>query len=368
MRVKVPGNKYIWMVVVVLVVFTVVFVWKGIAAAAFWSVIAVVIMVYLAFDPRIKRHWQGVVMNISPDILNLIDDIKKDKIHGASQLARQAVGVLKTAAEHSQAKTISEFLLEQREIGDRLMLVRPTMAPIFNIVTGLLAAIAREGTGMDLESIRHLTISRADEVFNDSLRAVAQIARHGSELIAGGDRVLTHSYSSTVVAVLKEAFTRHGNIEVIATRSGPGRTGEQIIRELGNYGIAATFIDDTAVGLYLPEVNEVMLGADRVCADGKVINGVGSYQVALASERAGIPCYVLCDMLKFDPRIRSDDVDLEEKEPSEVVEPGKLPAGVRVKNPHFDVTPLELITGVVTEKGLLAAEAVVSYMAGLQDM
>lgn len=57
MRVKVPGNKYIWMVVVVLVVFTVVFVWKGIAAAAFWSVIAVVIMVYLAFDPRIRRHW-----------------------------------------------------------------------------------------------------------------------------------------------------------------------------------------------------------------------------------------------------------------------------------------------------------------------
>jgi len=99
-----------------------------------------------------------------------------------------------------------------------------------------------------------------------------------------------------------------------------------------------------------------------MCADGKVINGIGTYQLALAAEKAGIPFYVLCETLKFDPRLKGDEVDLEEKEPSEVVRPGVLPPEVKVKNPHFDITPLELITAVVTENGLLTPEGVISYM------
>ena len=116
------------------------------------------------------------------------------------------------------------------------------------------------------------------------------------------------------------------------------------------------------MGLYISTVNKVMVGADRVCADGKVVNGIGTYQLALAAEKASIPFYVLCEMLKFDPRLRGDEVDLEEKEPSEVVEPGRLPPEVRVKNPNFDITPMELVTRVVTEKGLLTPQEVVSYL------
>jgi len=213
--------------------------------------------------------------------------------------------------------------------------------------------------------MRSLAVAKAGEVAGDSLQAIARIAQHGSELIADGDKILTHSYSSTVMAVIKEASVKRKNFKVIATRSGPGGTGEQIAGELRRCGVEVTFIDDTAVGLYLPTVNKVMLGADRVCADGKVINGVGSYQVALVSERAGIPCYILCDTLKFAPGMRSNEVDLEDKEPSELVGPGILPAGVRVKNPHFDITPLELVTGVVTEGGLLTPADVIGYMKEL---
>ncbi len=301
-------------------------------------------------------------MNISPEIISLIDEIRNDKIHGASQLARQAVKVLKVAAERSQADTTEQFLLEQKEIGEKLMSTRPAMAPVFNIVSHLLGKISEKATEMGLDSIRRLTISKADEVVNGSLQAIAQIAQFGSELIADGDRIMTHSYSSTVAAVLKAAFTTHRNIEVITTRSGPGRTGERIARELGLYGIPVTFIDDAAMGLYISTVNKVVVGADRVCADGKVINGIGTYQLALASEKAGIPFYVLCETLKFDPRLRGDAVDLEEKEPSEVIELDRLPPQVRVKNPYFDITPLELVTGIVTENGLLAPEEVTGYM------
>jgi len=300
-------------------------------------------------------------VNISREIISLIDEIRNDKIHGASQLARQAVNILKLAAEWSQTDTTRAFLLEQRGVGERLMSVRPAMAPIFNMVTRFLSAVSEKATEMDLDSIRHFAISKADEIIKDSLQAIVQIAQYGAGLIADGDRIMTHSYSSTVVAALKAAFAEHRNIEVITTRSGPGRTGERIAQELGIYG-PVTFIDDVAMGLYISMAHKVMVGADRVCADGKIVNGIGTYQLALTAERAGIPFYVLCDMLKFDSRLSSGEVDLEEKEPSEVVEAGRLPPEAKVKNPYFDITPLELVTGIVTENGLLTPEEIISYM------
>jgi len=301
-------------------------------------------------------------MNISSEIISQIDEVKNDKTHGASQLARQAVNVLKVAAEYSQAESANEFWLEQRAIGERLMSARPAMAPIFNIVSRLLKAISEKVTEMDLDSLRSLTISKADEAITGSVQAIAQIAEYSSKLITDGDRIMTHSYSSTVIEVLKKAFAKHRNIEVITTRSGPGRTGERIAQQLGLCGIPVTFIDDAAIGLYITMANKVLVGADRVCADGKVVNGIGSYQLALAAERVGIPFYILCETLKFDSRLRGNEVDLEEKEPSEVIEPGRLPPPVRVKNPYFDITPPELVTGVVTENGLLTPEDIVRYM------
>ena len=301
-------------------------------------------------------------MAISPEISSLIDEIRNDKTHGASQLARQAVEVLKEAAERSQAKSVDRFLVELREVVDELMSARPVMAPIHNIVSRLLKTISEKSAGRELTAIRRLTLIEADEAINGSLQAVNRIASYASDLIADNDIIMTHSYSSTVMEALKAAYSRHKNMAVIATRSGPGRTGERIARELAHHGVPVTFIDDAAVGLYIATVNKVMVGADRICADGRLINGIGTYQLALAAARASIPFYVLCETLKFDARLRSDEVDLEDKETSEVIESGRLPPGVRVKNPHFDITPLELVTGIVTENGVLEPEEVISYM------
>ncbi len=99
-----------------------------------------------------------------------------------------------------------------------------------------------------------------------------------------------------------------------------------------------------------------MVGADRICADGKVVNGIGTYQLALVAERANVPFYVLCETLKFYPRLRSEEVVLEEKDPSEITKAGRLPSEVRSRNPYVDITPPELVTGVITEKGLLIPE------------
>jgi len=301
-------------------------------------------------------------MNITPEITRLVDEIRNDKTHGASQLARQAVQVLKTAAEYSQAKSVDQFLREQGETGQELMAARPAMAPLFNIVSRLLKIISEKTAEMDLNSVKQLTISKADEAVNDSLEAIARIASYISELITDGDRIMTHSYSSTVTAGLKEAFTKRKNIEVMVTRSGPGRSGESIVQELSQYGVPVTFIDDTAVGLYITTMNKVVIGADRICADGKVINGIGTYPLALAAAGANISFHVFCETLKFDARLRSDEVDLEEKETFEAVETEKLPPGVRTKNPCFDITPLELVTSVVTENGILLPKEVINCL------
>jgi ribose 1,5-bisphosphate isomerase len=311
------------------------------------------------------RAVRMTVVDISPKIIRLIDEIKSDKTHGASQLARQAVGVLKHAAEHSQAGSADEFLAELKGVGEGLMAARPAMAPIFNIVSRFLGALSPLSSEQGLDYLKGLAVTKADELARVSLQAIAEITSCGSGLIAGGDKIMTHSYSSTVMAVLKEAFDRGRHIEVMATRSGPGSTGQRIAQELGRYGLAVTFIDDAAIGLYVSAAAKAMVGADRICADGNIINGVGTYQLALAAKKAGVPFYVLAETLKFDPRRKSDEVDLEEKEPSEVVAAGKLPPQVKVKNPYFDITPLELVSAVVTENGLLAPGEVISYMKKL---
>ena len=302
-------------------------------------------------------------MEMNPEVVDLIiDEIKNDQAHGASQLAREAAQLLKAAAGCSQAESTDQFLLEQREIGQRLMSVRPTMAPIYNIVSHLLSTISANSAGMDLDSVKQLTISEVDSTVNASFQAITQITQYGSELVSNGDIIMTHSYSSTVIAMLKALADQKSNIEIIVTRGGPGRSGEKIVRELGDHEISITFIDDAAAGLYISQTRKVVVGADRICADGKMVNGIGTYPLALAAERTGVPFYVLCETLKFDPTLTSDKVELEEKEISEIIDPGTLPPKVKVKNPHFDITPLELITGIVTENGLLTSLQVIDFM------
>jgi ribose 1,5-bisphosphate isomerase len=303
-------------------------------------------------------------MDISPETARLIESIRGNKTDGASELARQAAGALKTAAANSRAVTMTDFMPEMRAIGDRLSGTRPAMAPIHNTVTRVLAALDEKTGETSPETLKQAIISGADRVIAGSLKAVKEIAAYSARLVTDGDRILTHSYSSTVMAALREIALKRKNIGVTVTRSGPGRTGERTVREMAATGMPLTFIDDTAAGIYLAEVSKVMVGADRICADGTLVNGAGTYQIALACRRAGIPFHVLCETLKFDSRSKGNEVDLEEKEPGEVADLSSLPPGILVRNPYFDTTPPDLITAVVTENGILTIGELLGLMAG----
>jgi ribose 1,5-bisphosphate isomerase len=303
-------------------------------------------------------------MAIEPEILQLIEEIRSDRFRGASELARLSITTLKLAAERSQAKTVEQLYQDEKTIADYLMSSRPSMAPVFNMVSRLLALMAANKS-KDLLAYKNFAVAQAVEIVQKSIRAIDQIAKNTSQILADDDVIMTHSYSSTVTTALKMVSRERPKLSVIITRSGVGRTGENMAQQVGSAGIPVTFIDDAAMGIYVARSTKVIVGADRICSDSQVINGVGTYLLALAARRAQVPLYVLCESLKFDPRLKGNEVQLEEKSPAEVVHPGVLPPQVKVKNPYFDVTPADLVSGVISENGLMSPAEVVNFMGAL---
>ncbi|HEY94028.1 MAG TPA: translation initiation factor eIF-2B [Dehalococcoidia bacterium] len=299
-------------------------------------------------------------MDIRVEIQAQIEEIKNNTTGGASELARQAILVMKMTAETSEADNARDFLLEQKEVGKRLIAARRTMAPIPNIITRYLREIIREDRKDNLESTRQQAISLAEDMHRDSVNAVSKIISSTAELIENKDVILTHSYSSTVVAAIKEIAELKRGVKVIVTRSGTGRYGERTARELAEAGIPVLYIDDNAVGLYISGVSKVLVGADRITADGKVINGAGTYTIATAAKMNNTPVYVLCETLKFDFSTSSNKVDLEERINEGLVEEGVFPPEITTSNPTFDITPLDFITAIISENGIVTADKVVT--------
>ena len=295
-------------------------------------------------------------MDIRAEIEAKIEAIKNNTTDGASELARQAILVMKAAAEISEVDNTRDFLLELKEAGKRLIAARRTMAPIPNIITRYLREIIREDRKDDIEATKRQAVSLAEDMHRDSVNAISKIIGSTAELIENKDVILTHSYSSTVVAAIKEIAELRRGIKVIVTKSGTGCYGERTARELAEAGIPVMYIDDTAVGLYISGVSKVLVGADRITADGKIINGAGTCAVAAAAKMNTVPVYVLCETLKFDFAVSSSKVDLEERGNTGLIEEGILSPDIKISNPTFDITPLDFVTAIISENGVVSAD------------
>jgi ribose 1,5-bisphosphate isomerase len=302
-----------------------------------------------------------VFMVLCPEILTLIEQIRSDKTHGASELARQALKAMQTLADISRASEPDQFWLEIKETADLLKSVRPSMAPITNVLDLLIRSVS-ESIAPDVYSLRVLLRSEADRLVRLSQQAAVLIANYTAAMMVDGESVMTHSYSSTVTAAIIASCTGHG-VKAVVTRSGAGRTGIRTAAELSKAGVPVTYIDDTAAGILVRRVSKVLVGADRVCCDGSLVNGAGTSLIAMAASQAGVPFFVLCETLKFDRTVSGSNVELEEKDSSEVISPGTLDPAVEVKNPYFDITPPHFITAFITEKGLINPLALKAFLA-----
>ena len=216
---------------------------------------------------------------------------------------------------------------------------------------------AAQATGGDGAAAAALAEARAIEAEEEA--ASAAIAVHGAELLAGAGVVLTHCNTGalaapgrgTALGVIAELAARGRLQKAIVTESRPLLQGARLTTyELGRLGIPFELIvDGAAAGLIASgEVGAVIVGCDRVAANGDVANKVGTYPLALAAAAAGIPFVVAGPTSTIDPECATgDDIEIEDRDPREVSD-----RDVPIRNPAFDVTPAALVTALVTELGV----------------
>ncbi len=250
-------------------------------------------------------------------------------------------------AETSEARSPSQFLAELLDVGKALIGAQPSMASLFNLVNETLLRI--EGV-RGLREMRE-TVREAAGGFVAGLQKGAElIGEHALRLIEDGLMIMTHSYSSTVLRSLLLAKARGKSFEVICTESRPICEGRDLARRLGEEGVKVKLIIDAAASCFLPQVQMVMVGADSISTQG-LVNKIGTYGLAIAARTHDVPFYALCGTEKFLPPERLANFAIETKDPREILaEPAQ---NVEVVNRYFDITPLEYLSAVITERGLL---------------
>jgi methylthioribose-1-phosphate isomerase len=207
--------------------------------------------------------------------------------------------------------------------------------------------------------------AEAIAIYEEDLAANRAMGKLGAELIPEGARVMTHCNTGalatagygTALGVIRSAKDK--KISVIANETRPYLQGARLTAwELVQEGIPCTLITDSMAGHLMArgEVDLVIVGADRIAANGDVANKIGTYPLAVLAKRHGIPFYVAAPCSTFDPKIQDGSrIPIEERPASEVTGyrgTRWAPEGVSVRNPAFDVTPAELITGIICEKGI----------------
>ena len=235
------------------------------------------------------------------EVAERINNIKNDRLHGASWLSREAIGAMNLAIEKSEASTVADFLEELNSVASKLMESRPSMASIANCVSCLVHQVIRKSEGeKDVHLLKEFAYSKGEEIIRYSKEAALKAAELGSEMIENSDRLITCSYSSTLCKAFEAAKRQGKRFQVIVAESKFGNRayGEITARELGQHGISVKLIPDE-IEPYIIETSKALVGADSILNDGSLINGAPTYRLALAASGAKIPFYSVCESSKF---------------------------------------------------------------------
>ncbi|TFH00865.1 MAG: S-methyl-5-thioribose-1-phosphate isomerase, partial [Nitrosopumilus sp.] len=241
---------------------------------------------------------------------------------------------------------------------------RPTAV---NLGWGLERIMKVANSGNSVEQIRELVINEAKKMADQDIEINKAMGKNGSVLFDNNDTIMTHCNAGalatvaygTALGVIRATRESGKNVKVIATETRPIQQGSRLTAfELKHDGFDVSLIPDAAVGYSMANglVNKVVVGADRIVRTGHVFNKIGTYQVATMAKQHGIPFYVAAPLSTFDMKTDAKDVVIEMRKGSEVTGIGDkktAPDDIGVINPAFDMTPPELITGIITEKGVV---------------
>ena len=298
------------------------------------------------------------------DYNQVADAIRTLVVRGAPAIGVSGAFGLALAALQSDAKEKVQFIQDLETAKKILFETRPTA---INLSWGLenIMSVAKDGETVD--QIRMSVVETAKRMAEDDIQINMSIGKNGSELFSDNDTVMTHCNAGalatvgygTALGVIRATKESGKNIKVIATETRPVQQGSRLTAfELKHDGIDVSIIPDTAVGYTMANglVNGVIVGADRILQTGHVFNKIGTYQIATMAKQHNIPFYVAAPLSTFDLESRPKDVIIEQREASEVTGIGDkktAPDGIDVINPAFDMTPPELISGIITENGIV---------------
>ena len=297
------------------------------------------------------------------DYNQVADAIRTLVVRGAPAIGISGAFGLALAVLQSDAKE-KDQLIQDLETAQKILLkTRPTAV---NLAWGLEKIMSVAKSEKTVEQIRVSIVEVAKQMAEDDIQINMSIGKNGSELFSKNDTIMTHCNAGalatvgygTALGVIRAAKESGKNIKVIATETRPVQQGSRLTAfELKHDGIDVTLIPDTAVGYTMANglVNGVIVGADRILRTGHVFNKIGTYQVATMAKQHDIPFYVAAPLSTFDLESRPDDVIIEQRKASEVTGIGDkktAPDGIDVINPAFDMTPPELISGIITENGI----------------
>lgn len=294
------------------------------------------------------------------DVAKAIKDLV---IRGAPAIGVAGAFGLALAGLQSKSETRDQLILDLEEAKKTLFETRPTAV---NLKWGLEQIMQVAKNGKTVNEIKESMIQTAKQMAEDDIKINMTMGQHGSQLFNNNDTIMTHCNAGslatvaygTALGVIRATKENGKNIKVIATETRPVQQGSRLTAfELKYDGIDVSLIPDTAVGYSMANklVNKVVVGADRILRTGHVYNKIGTYQVALMAKQHGIPFYVAAPLSTFDLKSTPADVIIEQRKSTEVTQIGDrktAPDGINVINPAFDMTPPELISGIITENGV----------------
>lgn len=294
--------------------------------------------------------------------------IKNMIVRGAPAIGiAGAHGVVLAAMELEKTiKSRNEFLCELQKKADYLKSSRPTAVNLMWAVDKQMK-LASETTG-DVESIVKALKNNGIKLENEDIEINKKMGDYGAEIVPKGASILTHCNAGalatvgygTALGVIRSAFAKDSTIKVFADETRPRQQGARLTTwELTQDDIPTTLITDGMCSYFMSKgmIDLVVVGADRIAANGDTANKIGTYTVAIAAKYHNVPFYIAAPLSTIDLSIKSGkDIPIEERSHEEVTHINGdwiCAKDVNIINPGFDVTPNELISGIITEKGIL---------------
>ncbi|MCX8188096.1 MAG: ribose 1,5-bisphosphate isomerase [Nitrososphaeria archaeon] len=298
-------------------------------------------------------------MNILEKTFN---DIRQMRVRGAGRIARAAVKALEEYSLTLNVSTKEEFIKSLENAGEYLKSSRPTAVSLPNAINYVISNFKRKAHELEnrsswIEAFKIL----CEDFIEKSINAIEKIGVIGAKRVRDGDILLTHCNSEAALSVILSAHKLGKNIKVYCTETRPKLQGLTSASILSKNGVEVTLIVDSAVRYFMNKVDQVIVGADAITANGAIVNKIGTSLIALAAKEARSRFMVAAESYKISPQtFYGDLIIIEERPKYEIVSKDWLSQnkGVKVSNPAFDITPAEYIDAIITEIGIFPPQGV----------